>query len=90
MKMKKFWNWIRDEDGARTLRLDGPIDEDDFGLMINCAVLPLLVTQMDDEELVDLGLLVLLVEEHSHAAKLPAGLFAFLRRHLAVALDVSY
>ena len=28
--MKKFWNWIRDEDGGRVLRLEGPIDEDDF------------------------------------------------------------
>ena len=28
--MKKFWNWIRDADGGRILRLEGPIDEDDF------------------------------------------------------------
>ena len=28
--MKKFWNWIRDEDGERILRLEGPIDEDYF------------------------------------------------------------
>ena len=27
--MKKFWNW-KEEDGERTLRLEGPIDEDDF------------------------------------------------------------
>ena len=24
--MRKFWNWIRDETGGRTLRLEGPID----------------------------------------------------------------
>ena len=29
--MNKFWNWIRDEDtGERILRLEGPVDEDDF------------------------------------------------------------
>ncbi len=28
--MKKFWNWIRDDGGVRVLRLDGPIDEEDF------------------------------------------------------------
>ena len=28
--MKKFWNWIRDDGGGRVLRLEGPIDEDDF------------------------------------------------------------
>lgn len=28
--MKKFWNFIRDEDGERVLRLEGPIDEDSF------------------------------------------------------------
>ena len=28
--MKKFWNWIRNEEGERVLRLEGPIDEDDF------------------------------------------------------------
>ena len=28
--MKKFWNWIRNDDGERILRLEGPIDEDDF------------------------------------------------------------
>ena len=28
--MKKFWNWIRDEGGGRTLRLEGPIDEESF------------------------------------------------------------
>lgn len=28
--MKKFWNWIRDEGGSRTLRLEGPIDEESF------------------------------------------------------------
>lgn len=28
--MKKFWNWIRDESGGRTLRLEGPIDEESF------------------------------------------------------------
>lgn len=27
-KLKKFWNWIRDESGQRVLRLEGPIDED--------------------------------------------------------------
>ena len=26
--MKKFWNWIRDEGGSRTRRLEGPIDEE--------------------------------------------------------------
>ena len=28
--MKKFWNWIHDDSGGRVLRLEGPIDEDDF------------------------------------------------------------
>ena len=28
--MKKFWNWIRDETGGRTLRLEGPIDAESF------------------------------------------------------------
>ena len=28
--MKKFWNFIRDEDGGRVLRLEGPVDEDNF------------------------------------------------------------
>ena len=29
--VKKFWNWIRDADsGERVLRLEGPIDEDNF------------------------------------------------------------
>ena len=28
--MNKFWNWIRDEGGGRVLRLEGPIDEDNF------------------------------------------------------------
>ena len=28
--MKKFWNWVRDETGGRVLRLEGPIDQDDF------------------------------------------------------------
>lgn len=28
--MKKFWNWIRDSDETRTLRLEGPIDEESF------------------------------------------------------------
>ena len=28
--MKKFWNWIKDSDETRTLRLEGPIDEDSF------------------------------------------------------------
>lgn len=28
--MKKFWNWIRNEAGGRTLRLEGPIDEESF------------------------------------------------------------
>ena len=26
----KFWNWIKDEDGSRVLRLEGPIDSDNF------------------------------------------------------------
>ena len=25
--MTKFWNWIRDDEGERILRLEGPIDE---------------------------------------------------------------
>lgn len=28
--MKKFWNWIMDSDDTRTLRLEGPIDEESF------------------------------------------------------------
>ena len=28
--MKKFWNFIRNDDGERVLRLEGPIDEDNF------------------------------------------------------------
>jgi ATP-dependent Clp protease protease subunit len=28
--MKKFWNWIKDSDETRTLRLEGPIDEKSF------------------------------------------------------------
>ncbi len=28
--MKKFWNWIRDDGGGRVLRLEGPIDSDNF------------------------------------------------------------
>ena len=28
--MKKFWNFIRNEDGERVLRLEGPIDEESF------------------------------------------------------------
>ncbi len=28
--MKKFWNWIANSDGTRTLRMDGPIDEESF------------------------------------------------------------
>ena len=28
--MKKFWNFIRDEGGERVLRLEGPVDEDNF------------------------------------------------------------
>ncbi len=28
--MNKFWNWIRDDGGGRELRLEGPIDEDNF------------------------------------------------------------
>lgn len=28
--MKKFWNFIRNEEGNRVLRLEGPIDEDNF------------------------------------------------------------
>jgi len=28
--VKKFWNWIHDDSGGRVLRLEGPIDEDDF------------------------------------------------------------
>ena len=30
MKVKKFWNFTRNEDGERILRLEGPIDEDSF------------------------------------------------------------
>ena len=29
-EMKKFWNWIRDDAGGRTLRLEGPIDSESF------------------------------------------------------------
>ena len=28
--MMKFWDWIRDEDGSRVLRLEGPIDAESF------------------------------------------------------------
>jgi len=28
--MKKFWNWIHDDSGGRTLRLEGPIDSESF------------------------------------------------------------
>ena len=28
--MIKFWNWVRNDAGERTLRLEGPIDEDNF------------------------------------------------------------
>ena len=28
--MKKFWNWIRDDGGGRVLRLEGPIDSENF------------------------------------------------------------
>ena len=28
--MKRFWNFIRDENGGRILRLEGPIDEENF------------------------------------------------------------
>ena len=28
--MNKFWNWIKDEGGGRTLRLEGPIDNENF------------------------------------------------------------
>ena len=28
--MKKFWNFIRNDEGERILRLEGPIDEDSF------------------------------------------------------------
>lgn len=28
--MKKFWNWIKDEGGGRVLRLEGPIDDENF------------------------------------------------------------
>ena len=28
--MKKFWNWIKDSVETRTLRLEGPIDEESF------------------------------------------------------------
>lgn len=28
--MKKFWSWIKDSDETRTLRLEGPIDEESF------------------------------------------------------------
>ena len=28
--MKKFWNWIKNDAGERILRLEGPIDEDNF------------------------------------------------------------
>ena len=28
--MKKFWNWIHDDSGGRVLRLEGPIDNENF------------------------------------------------------------
>ena len=28
--MKKFWNWIKDDGGGRILRLEGPIDNENF------------------------------------------------------------
>ncbi|MCD8159276.1 MAG: hypothetical protein LUD77_10420 [Clostridiales bacterium] len=28
--MKKFWNWVTDDAGERTLRLEGSIDSDDI------------------------------------------------------------
>ena len=28
--MKKFWNWIKNSDDTRILRLEGPIDEESF------------------------------------------------------------
>ena len=28
--MKKFWNWVHDDSGGRTLRLEGPIDSENF------------------------------------------------------------
>ena len=28
--MKKFWNWIHDDGGGRILRLEGPIDNENF------------------------------------------------------------
>ena len=28
--MKKFWDFIRNDDGERVLRLEGPIDEESF------------------------------------------------------------
>ena len=28
--MKKFWNWIHDDGGGRILRLEGPIDSENF------------------------------------------------------------
>lgn len=28
--MNKFWNWIKDEGGGRTLRLEGPIDDKNY------------------------------------------------------------
>lgn len=29
--MKKFWNWIKNSDDTRILRLEGPIDEESSG-----------------------------------------------------------
>ena len=29
--MKKFWNWIKNSDDTRILRLEGPIDEEILG-----------------------------------------------------------
>ena len=28
--MKKFWNWVHDDGGGRILRLEGPIDSENF------------------------------------------------------------
>ena len=35
--MKKFWNWIKNSDDTRILRLEGPIDEESFWMSWNPA-----------------------------------------------------
>ena len=36
--MKKFWNWIKNSDDTRILRLEGPIDEESFWCKVSYSV----------------------------------------------------